>query len=102
MRESAKWPWDFVNDFLLILLNNSGRAEEVLRSTKALKRLLSFFKPFGSGFLANMKETDVSMLKTIGCNLMKVLLSCADGMKLLTESKFMLEISEEFNRAIDP
>ncbi|ORY30470.1 ARM repeat-containing protein [Rhizoclosmatium globosum] len=102
MRESAKWPWDFVNDFLLILLNNSGRAEEVLRSTKALKRLLSFFKPFGSGFLANMKETDVNMLKTIGCNLMKVLLSCADGMKLLTESKFMLEISEEFNRAIDP
>ncbi|KAJ3140072.1 hypothetical protein HK100_010701 [Physocladia obscura] len=98
MRDSGKWNWDFIQEFLQILLNNSRRADEVLKTTKILRRLLSFFKPVGSGFGSDMSQEDVEVLRVTGCNLMRVLLSCNEGVKLLNESKFMAEIAEEFNR----
>ncbi|KAJ3235791.1 hypothetical protein HDU81_000147 [Chytriomyces hyalinus] len=101
LRDSGKWGWDFIQEFLLVLLNNSRRADEVLKSTKILKRLLAFFKPIGSGFGSDMSLEDVDILKNTGCNLMRVLLSCNEGVRLLAESKFMTEIAEEFNK-LDP
>ncbi|KAI9341895.1 Rapamycin-insensitive companion of mTOR, N-term-domain-containing protein [Obelidium mucronatum] len=101
IRDSSKWSWDFILEFLLVLLNNSRRADEVLKSTKVLRRLLSFFKPVGSGFRFDMNEKDIEIVKSVGCNLMRVLLSCSEGVNLLTESRFMIEISEEFNK-LDP
>ncbi|KAI8620159.1 Rapamycin-insensitive companion of mTOR, N-term-domain-containing protein, partial [Chytriomyces sp. MP71] len=101
LRDSGKWGWDFIQAFLMVLLNNSRRADEVLRNTKILKRLLGFFKPIGSGFGSDMSEEDVEILRSTGCNLMRVLLSCNEGVRLLRESKFMIEIAEEFNK-LDP
>ncbi|KAJ3027756.1 UNVERIFIED_CONTAM: hypothetical protein HDU68_003201 [Siphonaria sp. JEL0065] len=100
-RDSTKWSWDFVLEFLLVLLNNSRRADEVLKNTKVLRRLLSFYKPMSSGFRMDMNEKDIEIVKTVGCNLMRVLLSCSEGVNLLTESRFMIEISEDFNK-LDP
>ncbi|KAJ3205643.1 hypothetical protein HDU82_005063 [Entophlyctis luteolus] len=96
-KDSSKWNWDFIHEFLQILLNNSRRADDVLKNTKILKRLLSFYKPIGSGFV-NAENVNLDVMTTTGLNLMKVLLSCNEGVKLLTESKFMIEVADEFSK----
>jgi rapamycin-insensitive companion of mTOR len=45
MKEFSKWSWDCIAELLDGPLFNPRRLEEILRSTKFIKRLLAFYRP---------------------------------------------------------
>lgn len=115
MKDYTKWNWDTILELLQGPLLNPKRLDEVLKSTKFVKRLLSFFRP-SKRFFSTIQVSKAASNKfvRVGCALMRTLIGSGEGLSLrarhsrppfcvqffhsgvkyLVENKLILQISE--------
>ena len=88
-----KWKWDLINDIIEGPLQNPKRFEEA-KSTKFLKRLIAFYRPFKYSFSEIRNTKPNQRYVRIGCALMKCLVKTSEGVVFLSESKLMAQLAE--------
>ncbi|KTW28896.1 hypothetical protein T552_01525 [Pneumocystis carinii B80] len=89
-----KWRWDIVIELLNGPLLNPKRLDESIRTTKFMKRLLSFYLPFNYKF-SNIKQTRPNQRYIkIGRMIFTTLLANSEGIRYLSDSKLLRQISE--------
>jgi hypothetical protein len=81
-----KWRWD--------LILNAKRLDEAMKATKFVHRLLGFYRPFKYRF-SEVKNTKPNQRYVrAGCALINSLLQNPEGVKYLSESKFVRQLAE--------
>lgn len=90
----TKWHWDTLTELVQGPLLNPKRLEESMRATKFMKRLLAFYRPFTHRFSAIRNTKPNQKYIKFGCLLLNTLLANPDGVKYLTESKLLRQLSE--------
>lgn len=89
-----KWKWDLILDIIEGPLLNGKRVEEAIKSTKFLKRLMGFYRPFKYRFSEARNTKPNQRYARIGSALIKSLLQTPEGMQYLTENKFLRQLAE--------
>lgn len=90
----TKWHWDSLAELVQGPLLNPKRLEESIRATKFMKRLLAFYRPFTHRFSAIKNTKPNRKYIKFGCLLLNTLLANPEGVKYLTESKLLRQLSE--------
>ena len=90
----TKWHWDTLTELVQGPLLNAKRLEESMRATKFMKRLLAFYRPFTHRFSAIKNTKPNQKYIKFGCLLLNTLLANSDGVRYLTESKLLRQLSE--------
>lgn len=90
----TKWHWDTLTELVEGPLLNPKRLEESIRATKFMKRLLAFYRPFTHRFSAIKSTKPSQRYVKFGCLLLNTLLANPEGVKYLTESKLLRQLSE--------
>lgn len=96
-RDYAKWNYDTLLDLIEGPFLNPKRLEEVIKVSKFIKRLMSFFHPLSHRF-SEVKKTkpNLKWIK-LGCTLMTTLMANPDGLKFLaSEDELLPQISKCF------
>ena len=88
-----KWKWDLINDIIEGPLQNPKRLEEA-KSTKFLKRLIGFYRPFKYRFSDARNTKPNQRYVRTGCALMKALLKTTEGAQYLVENKLLRQLAE--------
>lgn len=89
-----KWRWDLIQTIIEGPLLNAKRLDEAIKVTKFVHRLLGFFRPFKYRF-SEVKNTKPNQRYVrAGCALMHSLLQNPEGVKYLSESKFIRQLAE--------
>ncbi|KAF8139513.1 Rapamycin-insensitive companion of mTOR, N-term-domain-containing protein [Mycena galopus ATCC 62051] len=103
-KDHTVWKFDLLQELIEGPLLNPKRMEEAIKVSRFIRRLLSFFHPFGSG----MKFCDLPRTKVnqrwvkLGCSLLTTLTASLDGARYLsTEDPFMAQIVKSFAQ-LDP
>ncbi|OUM61326.1 hypothetical protein PIROE2DRAFT_45313 [Piromyces sp. E2] len=93
-KDFSKWNWSAITELVNGPLLNPKRLEETLGSG-LMKKLLLFYKPSNHQFSDIPLKTMNSTLYTeIGCNIMSLLMTNPEGVRLLTECGPFKQISE--------
>ncbi|KAI5291317.1 hypothetical protein KEM54_005403 [Ascosphaera aggregata] len=89
-----KWKWDLIHSLIEGPLTNPKRLDEAIRTSKFMKRLVGFYRPFKRRF-SNVKNTKPNQryIRT-GCALMRLLVSSPEGTRYLIENKLLRQIAE--------
>ncbi|KAH3679266.1 hypothetical protein WICPIJ_008643 [Wickerhamomyces pijperi] len=90
----SKWDCGLIEALFQGPLMNGKRIEEVNRTSKFTKRLLSFFRPFKNKFSATKKSKSSKRFINLGCVIFNSLLQTTEGIKILQESKILPQIAE--------
>ncbi|EPX70512.1 rictor [Schizosaccharomyces octosporus yFS286] len=93
-----KWRWDTLAQIMEGPLLSHKRIDETLRTTKFIKRLLSFYKPFSDRFSSIKNTTANHKYINVGCLVFKTLLANPEGVKYLSESKLIKQIAEALSQ----
>ena len=88
-----KWKWDLIHDIVEGPLANSKRLEEA-KSTKFLKRLIAFYRPFKYRFSEARNTKPNQRYVRTGSALMKCLLKTPEGVAYLGENKMLAQLAE--------
>jgi rapamycin-insensitive companion of mTOR len=89
-----KWKWDLILGLIEGPLTNPKRLDEAIRSTKFLKRVVGFYRPFKQRF-CNIRNTRPNQRYIrAGCALIKTLTQTALGIQYLAENKLLRQIAE--------
>ena len=89
-----KWKWDLILGLIEGPLTNPKRLEEAIKSSKFLKRIVGFFRPFKFRFSAIRNTKPNQRYVRAGCALMRTLVHDPEGAKYLVESKVLRQIAE--------
>jgi hypothetical protein len=89
-----KWKWDLISDIVEGPLTNPKRLEEAIKSTKFLKRLIGFYRPFKYRFSEARNTKPNQRYVRVGCALMKCLLKNPEGVQYLSENKLLRQLAE--------
>ncbi|KAF2019652.1 cytosolic regulator pianissimo [Aaosphaeria arxii CBS 175.79] len=90
----TKWRWDLIPNILDGPLLNAKRLDEAMKATKFVHRLLGFYRPFKWRF-SEVKNTKPNQRYVrIGCSLLNTLLQNPEGVRYLSESKFIRQVAE--------
>ncbi|KAI0463068.1 hypothetical protein LJB42_003083 [Komagataella kurtzmanii] len=93
-KDYTKWDWGLVSQLIEGPLQNPTRLEETIKSTKFLKRIMSFYRPLKYRFSKLKRlETNEKFL-TIGCKLMEALIKSDEGLNYLRESDLLTQVSD--------
>ncbi|QPG76924.1 hypothetical protein FOA43_004318 [Brettanomyces nanus] len=90
----AKWDWPLIIQLMRAPLRNRKMFDEVVRTTKFYKRLLSFYRPFKYRFSMLRKTPGNQIYVRAGCEIFKNLLSHKNGVNYLSENKLLPQIAE--------
>ena len=89
-----KWKWDLIHSLVEGPLTNVKRLEEAIKSTKFMKRLVGFYRPFKYRFsLIRNTKPNQRYVRT-GCALIHSLTQTALGIQYLAENKLLPQIAE--------
>ena len=88
-----KWKWDLILDIVEGPLQNPKRLEEA-KSTKFLKRLIGFYRPFKYRFSELRNTKPNQRYVRAGSALMKSLLKTSEGVQYLVENKLLAQLAE--------
>jgi rapamycin-insensitive companion of mTOR len=89
-----KWKWDLIHSLVEGPLTNVKRLEEAIKSTKFMKRLVGFYRPFKYRFsLIRNTKPNQRYVRT-GCALIHTLTQTAVGIQYLAENKLLPQIAE--------
>ncbi|KAI8586531.1 Rapamycin-insensitive companion of mTOR, N-term-domain-containing protein [Geranomyces variabilis] len=100
-KEYTKWNWDTIIELIQGPLLNPKRFDEAIKSTKVVKRIISFFRPLNYQFSNVKRNKNSAKYIRTGCELMKTLLATSDGIRYLSDNKLLGEIAECFAQ-LDP
>uniref|UniRef100_A0A060T596 ARAD1C10274p n=1 Tax=Blastobotrys adeninivorans TaxID=409370 RepID=A0A060T596_BLAAD len=90
----SKWNWDALSELIHGPLLNPKRLEEAIKTTKFMKRLMSFYRPFKYRFSSIKRTKPNQKYIDVGKDLLVTLLSSQEGVKYLTENKLLRQIAE--------
>ncbi|KAK7048427.1 Rapamycin-insensitive companion of mTOR, N-term-domain-containing protein [Favolaschia claudopus] len=103
-KDHTVWKFDLLQELIEGPLLNPKRLEEAIKVSRFIRRLLSFFHPFGNG----IKFCDLPRIKAnqrwvkLGCSLLTTLTASPDGVRYLsTEDPFFTQIVKSFAQ-LDP
>jgi hypothetical protein len=89
-----KWRWDLILAIIDGPLLNPKRLDEAIKVTKWVHRVLGFYRPFKYRF-SEVKNTKPNQRYVrAGCALMQSLLQNPEGVRYLSESKFIRQLAE--------
>lgn len=89
-----KWKWDVVLGLIEGPLTNPKRLDESIRSSKFLKRIVGFYRPFKFRFSAIRNTKPNQRYVRAGCALIRTLVQDPEGARYLMESKLLRQIAE--------
>lgn len=97
-KDFTTWNWECIEELLAGPLQNPKRLEDVLKTTRFVKRLLAFYRPDNHRF-ADMKLGKSSQ-RYIACMhiLFALLTGNVDGLQYLAGNKFMGAICKCFDQ----
>jgi rapamycin-insensitive companion of mTOR len=108
-RDHTKWNYDILLEVIEGPLLNPKRLEEVIKVSKFLRRLFSFFHPYNQRF-SNIQRTRVSIQEKgsltfkpnqkwvkLACTLLTTMLANPDGIRYLLEDKLLRQVVECFS-----
>lgn len=90
----SKWNWSQISEFIEGALQNSKRLDDCIKNSKIIKRLLTFYCPSSTQFCDVSRVKSTMKYVSVGCELLKVLLSNSEGIKMLSDNKLLPEIAE--------
>lgn len=90
----TKWNWNLINNLIEGPLTNARLLEEALKTTKFVKRLIGFYRPFKWRFSVIRNTRPNQRYVRTGCALMRALCQTQIGIQFLTENKLMRQIAE--------
>lgn len=93
-KDYHNWNWTIITELLQGPLRSPKRFEEVIKTTKLFKRLMSFYRPFKYRFSVARKNKNNKLFVKVGCEVFKALLSHSEGVKYLSENKLMPQMAE--------
>ena len=117
-KDFTKWNYDTLLEIVEGPLLNHKRLEEAIRVSRFIRRLTSFFHPFGHRF-SDIVKTPVRLVLMfivnhlnkcqmtgkwirLGCSLLNTLMKSPEGVKYLsTEDQFLSQIVKAFAQ-LDP
>jgi hypothetical protein len=90
----TKWRWDLIQNIIDGPLLNPKRLDEAIKATKFIHRLLGFYRPFKWRF-SEIKNTKPNQRYVrAGRALIHTLLQNAEGIRYLSDSKFIRQVAE--------
>lgn len=90
----TRWNWDVLTELIQGPLLSPKRLEESIKTTKFMKRLMSFYRPFKYRFSSIKKTRPNQKCVKVGMALFKTLLQSKEGIKYLNENKLLSQIAE--------
>lgn len=90
----TKWNWNLINSLIDGPLTNQKLLEETLRTSKFVKRLVGFYRPFKWRFSVIRNTRPNQRYVRTGCALMRALCQTQIGAQYLSENKLMRQIAE--------
>lgn len=90
----TRWNWDVLTELIQGPLVNAKRLEEVIKTTKFMKRIMSFYRPFKYRFSSIKNTRPNQKCIRVGMELFKTLLKTKEGVKYLNENKLLSQIAE--------
>lgn len=90
----TRWNWDALTELIQGPLLSPKRLEESIKTTKFMKRLMSFYRPFKYRFSSIKKTRPNQKCVKVGNALFKTLLQSKEGIKYLNENKLLSQIAE--------
>ena len=88
-----KWKWPAIQEIVEGPLAIPKRLEDA-KSTKFLKRLIGFYRPFKYQFSEARNTKPNERYVRVGCSLMKCLLKLPEGVQYLYENKLLRQLAE--------
>ena len=89
-----KWKWDLIHSLVEGPLTNAKRLDEAIKSTKFLKRLVGFYRPFKYRFSMIRNTKPNQRYVRTGFALIRSLAQTSLGIQYLAESKLLRQIAE--------
>ena len=99
-KEHQAWNVSVLHELLDGPLLNARRFDEALGSTKLIRRLLSFYRPFSLRYSALRMNPANEQWTTIGRKYFRMVLQYTDGVRFLAEDRFLSEIREAFEQLV--
>ncbi|KAF2281504.1 uncharacterized protein EI97DRAFT_454687 [Westerdykella ornata] len=90
----TKWRWDLIQNIIEGPLLNAKRLDEAIKVTKFVHRLLGFYRPFKWRFSATKNTKPNQRYVRAGKALIHSLLQNPEGVRYLSESKFIRQVAE--------
>lgn len=90
----VKWKWDIVLKIIEGPLTNGKRMDEATKTSKFLKRIMSFYRPFKYRFSEVRSGRNSQKYVRVGCALMHTLLQTSEGTRYLSDHKLLRQIAE--------
>ncbi|KAJ7505263.1 Rapamycin-insensitive companion of mTOR, N-term-domain-containing protein [Mycena galericulata] len=103
-KDYTGWKFELLQELIEGPLLNPKRLEEAIKVSRFIRRLLSFFHPFGSGvkFCDLLRNKGNQRWVRLGCSLMTTLTASPDGVRYLsTEDPFLSQMVKCFAQ-LDP
>lgn len=89
-----KWRWDLIQQIIEGPLLSAKRLDEAMKATKFVHRLLGFYRPFKYRFSEIRNTKPNQRYVRAGCALMHSLLQNPEGVRYLSDSKFIRQLAE--------
>lgn len=100
-KDHTKWNLETLSEMLEGPLLNAKRLDDVVKGTKLLKRVLSFYHPFALRFASIRKLNANRRFVRLGCLLLTTLAATPEGARVLSEDRLLREIRECLDQ-LDP
>lgn len=102
-KDFTLWNWNIIQELLEGPLMNQKQLEELVKSTKFIRRLLVFYRPLRLRFSdVNQGSKLAQKFVQVGCSFFKMLTSNPEGMKILTDdTKIIPQLASLVFKAIE-
>ena len=89
-----KWNWEVIMKLVDGPLYSGKRLDEAIKTSKFMKRILSFYHPFKYRFAEVKNTRNTQKYVRAGCALMYAMLQSPEGVRFLADSKLLRQIAE--------
>lgn len=89
-----KWDWDAIHRIVEGPLTNPKRLDEAIKTSRFMKRLVGFYRPFKYKFSIVRNTKPNQRYVRTGCALMRTLIQTPEGTKHLGEHKVLRQLAE--------
>ncbi|CAI4060469.1 hypothetical protein SKDZ_05G1730 [Saccharomyces kudriavzevii ZP591] len=102
-KDFTRWNWNIINELLEGPLLNKKQLEELVKSTKFIRRLLVFYRPLRLRFSNVNRGAKLSQKYVqVGCQFFKTLTATPEGMKILMDdTKIIPQLASLMFRAME-
>lgn len=89
-KDATLWDWDLIESTLLVTANLDRKRMESATTQRFCRRLLQHLRPSAQQFV----RCDTEHRQEAVCSLLRVLLSCEDGVKVIQSADFVRDLMQ--------